>query len=279
MKIVSSGRVLNSQKFYQKKKRKRYLQFVLLSFGLLLCLSLVVYLSRQERFLIAEVIVLGENIADKAEIARAAERALAGDYLWLIPRANAFIYPRRAVERHLTDSLPILKSVRLALHDLHTLTITVEEHTPFALYCASTASPAYSSEFYFIDEEGLIFAPAPAFSWAVYFVYATAEPIENPLGKRFVTIKTFQSLSSFIKTLAVLDIHPLALEVGDDEYSLLLPNGGEFLWHRGSDLALVYANLAAFLSHDSIKAQSNFFDRLLRLDLRTENKVFYKFKN
>ena len=69
------------------------------------------------------------------------------------------------------------------------------------------------------------------------------------------------------------------LELGDGEYKLFLSNNGQIIWRRNSDLALIGLNLEAFLSDDSIQAQSNFLDKILYLDLRTENKVFYKFKD
>ena len=285
MKIVSSGRVLNSREFYEKKKRKRRIKLVLLSVGFLVFFSLLIYLSRQEQFLIAEVTVLGEEVTNEEEIVSRVERLLAGYYLWVFPRASVLTYPRRVIEQSLYEEFPIFKSVNLGVGELQTLLITVEERTPFALYCANTFSsadaslPAQAGECYFLDEEGFIFAPAPSFSGAVYFIYATRDPVENPLGKRFMTIEEFKPLPKFIETLTILNIHPLALEVRDDEYSLFLPNGGQIIWRKNNDLALLHSNLEAFLANDSIRTQENFFDRILYLDLRTENKVFYKFKN
>ena len=270
MKIVSSGRVLNSREFYEKKKKRKRIKFFILLAGFLSVLYLLVYLSRQERFMITEVAVLGENIVDKEELTQITEYLLEGNYFWLIPRANALIFPRRAIKQSLIEEFPRLKSVDLDLGKQRRLLITVDERLPFALYCASDC--------FFLDEEGLIFAPAPSFSSGVYFIYSVLDPIENPVGKRFITIEKFESLSKFIKTLSALNILPLALEVGDDEYSLSLSDDRKIIWRRDGDLALIYSNLEAFLSNDSIRAQRNFLDRILYLDLRTEDKVFYKFK-
>lgn len=273
MKIVSSGRVLNSREFYEKKKRRRRIQLILLSVGFLSILSSLVYLSRQERFLIVEIAVSGENVIDREEIARAARHLLDDYYLWVIPRANAFIYPRRAVKRSLIAEFPRLKSLDLNLDGQHKLFITVEERKPFALYCANI------SDCFFLDEEGFIFANAPSFSSGVYFVYVTEDPVLNPIGKRFITIEEFKSLSRFKEALAVLSIEPSALEVGDSEYRLSIFDSGQIIWRRESNLALIESNLEAFLSDNSIRAQENFLERILYLDLRTENKVFYKFRD
>jgi len=270
MKIVSSGRVLNSREFYEKKKRKRRIQFILLSVAFISGVSLFVYLSRQEQFLIVEVAVLGENVVDKEEITKATQHLLAGYYLWMVPRANAFIYPSRTIERSLLKEFPRLKSVEVDSGESQRLLVTVEERIPLALYCIS--------ECFFLDEEGLIFASAPFFSSGVYFIYTTEDSLENPVGERIVPIEEFKKLSEFIEALAVLNIYPIGLEISGGEYRLLLPTGGRILWRRDDDLTLIYANLEAFLADNVIRTQSDFLDKVLYLDLRTENKVFYKFK-
>ncbi|MDO8471168.1 MAG: hypothetical protein Q7S49_00970 [bacterium] len=271
MKIVSSGKVLNSREFYEKKKRRRRIQLILLSIGFLAILFSLVYLSRQERFLINEITVQGENVIDKEEIAQAAQRLLAGYYIWVIPRANTIIYPRRAIKQSLIEKFPRLKSVGLNLGDHQKLLITVEEHVPFALYCIYDC--------FFLDEEGLIFALAPSFSGEVYFVYTTKDQIQNPIGKRFLSTEEFKSLSRFIETLTTFNIRSLSLEMGNNEFTITISKGGQIIWRRDSDLALIESNLEAFLSDNSIRAQENFLDRILYLDLRTENKVFYKFRD
>jgi len=286
MKIVSSGRVLNSREFYEKKKRRRRIQLIALSVIFISVISLLVFFSRQEQFLVVEATVLGEKVVDKEEMTQMAQRLLTGYYLWIVPRANTLIYPRRAIERNLLEEFPRLKSVDLSLGEQQRLLVTVDERVPFALYCINASSPqdasllpAQADDCFFLDEEGFVFAPAPSFSSGVYFVYFTQNPVENPIGQRFITIAEFRLLSKFIDTFVALNIDPLALEIKDDEYALLLVKGGQIMWRRDSDLTLIHSNLEAFLSNNSIRTQSNFFDRMLYLDLRTENKVFYKFRD
>ena len=272
MKIVSSGRVLNSSGFYEKKQKRRRIKLVLLSISLLLLISLFIYLSRHERFQINEVVVPGEEVVDREEIVSTTKRLLTGYYLWAIPKTNAFFYPRHTIKEVLLKEFPRFKSINLDINDFHTLSVNIEERVPFALYCKNT------SECYFIDEDGFIFALAPSFSGVVYFIYTTEEVIENPLGERLVPIEEFRKLLEFMETLRALNIYPEGLKTSKDEYKLLLPTGGEIVWRKDSNLTLIYSNLEAFLADDSIRAKSDFLDKILYLDLRTENKVFYKFK-
>ncbi|MEK7112203.1 MAG: hypothetical protein AAB875_02645, partial [Patescibacteria group bacterium] len=96
MRIISSGKVLNSAEFYKKKKRRRRIRLALLLVGLLAILSSLIYFSRQERFLITGVTITGENIVDKEEMSQTVQKLISGYYFWVIPRNNTFVYPRQA---------------------------------------------------------------------------------------------------------------------------------------------------------------------------------------
>jgi len=279
MKIVSRDKVLNSPKFYKKKKTRKRVKYILSLIAIILIISSMVYFLRQERFLITEVAVSEKSTLDKEEIIQTAQDLLTGYYLWIIPRSNSFIYPRRAIVKRLLEEFPRLESIDLNLLKSQKLSISVTERTPFALYCAGALNPGSGSECYFLDKEGLIFALAPSFSGDVYFIYSSVIPIENPIGKRFVEVDEFNSLLDFMDKLATLDIHPVALGFDDEDYSLVLPNDGQILWKRDNDFDLIYSNLTAFLADETIETQTDFFDRILYLDLRTENKVRWKFKN
>ena len=271
MKIVSTGSGLNSPGFYEKRRKERRIRLILALILLVAILVAFVYFSRQERFIISEVVVTGEEVAGRDDIVRTTSSLIAGHYLWIIPRANVFLYPRGTIKQSLLE-IPRFKSVDLNLED-QTLLVSVEERIPSALYCMNT------SECYFLDEEGYIFALAPSFSGTVYLVYTTEDPIENPIGQSLLASEEFKSLSSFIKSLETLNVHPVKFEIRDDEYAIFLSGGGQIMWRRESDLNVIYSNLEAFLSDETIKSQTNFLDKILQLDLRTDNKVFYKFKN
>lgn len=271
MRIISSGKTLNSAAFYRKKQKRRRILLTLIFVGLVAIIFLFVYFSRQERFLISGITITGENIVGREEMTQTVQHLLDGYYLWVIPRANAFIYPRRTIKQSLSEKFPRLKSIELNLETLQTLIIAVEERIPFALYCIA-------DECFFIDEDGLIFAPAPAFSDGVYFVYSTGEPIDNPIGKQLIPVEEFGSLLKFMKILPTLNIQPVAMQITADDYVLSLSNGGQLIWRRESDPILLQSNLEAFLSDKSVRNRADFFDKILYLDLRTGNKVFYKFK-
>ncbi len=278
MKIVSTGSTLSSPEFHQKRKRARRVRLALWLGGMLALLLLLIFLSRQEQLLIAEVMVEGAKVVSEEAVELSVRQLLAGHYLGLVPRANALVYPRRQIEESLLKDFPRFRSLELTLDGLRMLKVKVLEREPFALYCASATGPENTTACYFLDEEGFIFDWAPSFSGTVYFVYAVREPFDNPQGQEFMPAREFKALARFIETLSALGLNPLALELGEDELNLVLSYDARLIWRRSSDLDHLYSNLEAFLNEDSIRNQKDFLKKLFTLDLRTENKVFYKFK-
>lgn len=278
MKIISSGKVLNSPGFYKKKKQKQRIKLVLIVLGVLLIGSFLIYLTRQESFLIREVEVLEKDALDSDEIIEIAKSFLSGNYLWFIPRSSAFVYPSSRIEASLLSTFPRLKSVDLDLIDMQKLSISVSEREPFALYCVDVVQPNSNSECYFLDDEAFIFSKAPEFSGMTYFVFATKDVIANPIGQSFLPQEEFDSLLNFIENLTTLNIRPLALGLDSDDYNLFLPNGGQINIKRTTDFAPIYSNLTAFLADEAIRSQPNFLDSVLYLDLRIEDKIRWKFK-
>ena len=278
MKIVSTGSTLSSPEFHEKRKRARRRRLYWWAAGVFTLLSVLIFLSRQEKFLVSAVSVEGAKTVNSEMVEAEVKEILSGHYLWLVPRSNFILYPRREVKSALLNEFPRFSAVDLELEGSRRLSVLVTEREPYALYCDSALSPENAAACYFLDKEGFIFDSAPSFSGSVYFIYARETPLATPLGRAFLPPGEFKPLSAFIERLEKLGIQPLALEVGADEFNLVLPHDAHLVWKRGSDLDLLYANLSAFLNDEAIKSQKDFLDRVSTLDLRTENKVFYRFK-
>lgn len=277
MKIVSTGSTLASPEFHRKRLRARHRRLALLAFVALILLSVAIFISRQEKFLITGVEVKGMEAINAEDIRAVVEDSLTGNYFWLVPRSNDLLYPRSEIKEHLRTRFPRFNYIGASVEGLNTLLVEVVEREPFALYCPSALNPEEASACYFLDEEGFIFDNAPSFSGPVYFVYAFDKPLENPLGRSFLPPEEFKALVQFIESLSSLGIQPLSLEVRDLEFNLILPNDARILWGRESDPTLIRSNLESFLNDEAIKNQPNFLERVSELDLRTENKVFYRF--
>lgn len=277
-KLVSSGKGIHSQGFYERKRRRIRALRIIFSVAAVLFLLALIYILRSETLRITDIRVTGGEVMEAGEIIAEVRHRLDESYFWLIPKSNAFFYPRKTITAALYDEFPRFKSVGLDLESLNTLIVRIEEREPFALYCREIPAVNRTSECYFLDENGLIFALAPSFSGDVYFVYTAPETIENPLGRELVPTEEFKLLPTFIGSLSSLNLRPLALEVSPAEYTLFLASGARIMWRRESNLGLIRSNLETFLKSDPIRTLNGFLESVEYLDLRTENKVFYKFK-
>jgi len=272
MKIISSGSGLYSPKFYKKKRKKKRFLLILSLIAAIVVLGFVIYFSRHSFVVISEVRVVGEGINGEKAIQDSVEKIISGYHFFLVPKANALIYPRKVIKETVLGKFPRIKSIDLDLDGLRILNVEVQERVPFALYCANPFPCFY------LDEEGFIFASLPDSPDQTYFKYFRETPLINPLGENLLPSEEFKSLTDFIKVLPSLGIDSRALEIGDNEYSLILSGGSKIIWRQGDDFVLLFSNLEAFLSDEAIQSQEDFLEKVLYLDMRVANKVFYKFK-
>lgn len=274
MKLVSTGKTISSPEFYKKLKRKKKVKLILISSLLFIALVGLVILSRYDKLLIKDIAIADEGVVGKSQIIESLEGKISGNYLWIFPRRNAFIYPRWSVEDHLLASLPRFKSASVHLSGFNTLNVEVVERESHAVYCLKSESESC----YFIDEEGFIFDISPSFTRGVYFVYYQATTTEVQIGTHFVSKEEFARFSQVLASISELGIEPVSLEVRNHELSIMTSRGTEILWPRESDPAFVYSNLEAFLNSEIIKAEGDFLGKIIYLDLMTTNKIFYRFR-
>jgi hypothetical protein len=271
MKIVSSGKGIHSPEFYKKKLKHIRIKRVLWILLALMVIAAPIYLLRMKRFLISDIRVEGNQVTKHEEIESLLNELMADNYLWIFPKSNILLSPKKQMTQNLLDRIPRLMSVSIGREGSHSLVVSVAERQPDALYCVST-------DCFFMDESGYIFSEAPDFSGGVYTTYVMEPALDLPLRKRIMSEERFRDLKPFIAALADLDIRPERFVIRDDEYHLELPSGGEVIMKAGADLDLSLSNLESFLTSSNISKEQNFLDRVLYIDMRFGNKIFYKFR-
>lgn len=276
MKLIG-GEAIHSPEFHKKRqKEKRVRRFIIAGLALLLVVAPLLIL-RNENFLLANIEIEGNSVTHDEDITGIVKEHISGKYLWVLPKSNALLYPRKAIKKDLLARIPRISRVEIEAPTANSLHISVEEREPLALYCTDISNLSNPEGCYFLDKEGFIFSEAPAFSGNVYFIYTKPEVIAEPLGKQYLPAEIFRPFPEFVKSLENLGVHARALEAKADEFNLILPNSGRIIWRAADDLSIIRSNLEAFLADDSIS--NNFLDRVLYIDLRFENKVFYKFQS
>ncbi|MFH1473173.1 MAG: hypothetical protein ABIF06_02065 [bacterium] len=281
MKIVSSGKALHSSEYHTKKQKEKHLSQILIILGILVVVIIPILILRMERFQIEEIKVVGNLILRSEEVSIITNKVLGENYLWLIPKSNTLIYPRRALTRTLLTELPRIQTLKFKLLSFHVLEITVEERVPVALYCGDLNKLEETSDCYFLDSNGYIFSRAPSFSGEVYFIYSDGQDAENSKGREFLPPEKFIPLSNFINILETLNIHSTALEVTPQtlekksRYLLHLANFAVIYWYPEENLDLIESSIRTLITSDILQGGDNFLDNIVYLDLTLPNKPYW----
>lgn len=278
MKIVSTGATLSSPEYHKRKKKERKRKLIIFLSLTFVVLIATVLLLQLEQIQISQISVVGNEVISDGKVAVVAKDALRGNYLWLIPRTNALLYSKSRIKESLYREFPRFSFVEVKLDSIDSIKISVAEREPYALYCGSAERPQDASSCFFLDKGGFIFDEAPAFSGTVYFVYASEQQIENPLGQKLMPRNEFEEFAGFIGQLSLLGFQPLAALVGEKDLIVVMPEQARLLVRRADDFNEIYSKLVDFLNNESIREQGSFIEKFLELDLRTRNKVRWTLK-
>ena len=277
MKIISSGKGIHTPEFHKKKKREKQIKIVYTILFVIVFIAIPIYLLRTNKFLITNVEVKGNSVTQIEEIQKIVMEKISGNYLWFFPRSNDVLYPKSAIHNNLLTEIPRLSAVGISLLNAHTLSISVSEREPFALYCTEVSNLNNPSGCFFLDKTGYIFSEAPAISGGVYFIYTTEPVFETPLRQQFLNPEMFKNLEPFIKDLGQIGLYPKVFINKGDEFNLVFSNGAMIMWKATADLDSVQSDLESFLTDANFTKEKNALQRIIYIDLRFGNKVFYKF--
>ncbi len=227
---------------------------------------------------ITHVSVSGENVIPQASIEEVANDNIAGKYVGLFSKANIFLYPKGKIENDLKMLYPTLGSTDIHALDFHTISVTVAERTPHALWCGN--GNATSSEgCVLLDDSGLAYAYAPEYSGHVYETYIGALP-EGPLPKQFLTPALFHSLSALVETFAKKIAPDGITTVTIDEHNdvrIAASGGYDILFALGDSGGDIFQRFTLTLTAAPFTTHK--LSEFQYIDLRFGDKVYYKLKN
>lgn len=262
-----------------QEQRRRFAKRMTLIFGTLTILIIVgvVFLLRMNSIQIKETKIEGVSIIDKKEVEDTVRGTLSGNYLWLIPKSNTFLYSVKKLNNILVQKFPGIYSLDVGREGFGKVYVKIVERKPQALYCKDGNEKA-TPDCYFVDSTGKVFAQAPYFSGNVYFVYRGKLNQEDPMGAQIFTEQDFSVFESFIKQagnkLGLGIVGAELKEVGD--FDLLLSSGTKILLNKNISYNDMFNNLDAVFKSQQLSSST--LSTLDYIDMRFGNKVYYKAK-
>lgn len=267
---------LSSGRLKARRRRRRLLLVGLLVFVLVVLAGGLVWLSWAPFMRVTAIEVSGTKSVPTSTLQAYVEQQLQGAYGWLFARNNVFLYPRAGIAAGLLAQYPTLRSVDVHAKDFHTVEVAVMERQPVALWC-----PAAGGECDYLDEQGLIYAPAPQFNEDPYLIYTGAATTTAQAGLRqYLTTEQFQSLSALVAALETKvpgdPIDRVAVDSSLDARAYF-HDGFVLIFSIKDDGGDVFERFSLALQSPDFAGHA--LSDFEYLDLRFGDKLYYKLKN
>ncbi len=232
-----------------------------------LLITAIWYGTRIQSLTITTVTVSGGETISHAGVEEVAKTALEGQYIGLIPRRFAWLYPRSEI-RQTIEKFERIYNVSVSRTNGTSLSITFDEYRPYALWCSS----ATGTECMFIDSAGYAFGHAPNLSGGSFLRFVTIGR-QAAIGEEVLEQETFNNLLAMTNLLASSGWFVSRVEVDSvGDAFLKITGGGELKVLATEPAEQIVENLLVVLASDDFPdiKPGNF----QYIDLRFGNKVF-----
>lgn len=283
---VQNRTVLNSLKLEELKKKKRKvlkLKIIIFFASFIICLAGLVLIFRWDKLNIQNIEISGNVVIETEDIEAVIKEEIAGQYFWVIPKTSFVFYPKNGIRESLENKIKRLKDISISVKDTKTLVVKLSERDIKYTWCGNDLPEEElgpdKGVCYFTDQEGYVFDQAPYFSGDVYFRFYGN--LTEPLGSYFYQ-KYFNKFVYWKEALGLMGFDPVALKINaDNEAEIFLSRGGvpgpKVIIKADSDEVTIMKNLESALDTNLKTALSEKYNKLLYIDLRFQNKVYYRF--
>lgn len=251
---------------------------------------------------ITHISVSGTKSLQENEVRNAVADYFSGALFRVIPKTNYFFVRTSLLEKVLLEKFPRIRSVQVQKKFPSSLVVVFDERDIWALYCndslyakeknaavvlvmASSTPPVApdaskeSARFcFYIDNTGVIIDSAIEYRGFLLPIFFERRTGNLALGERVLSdadILFFNSVSEeYKKNISVNIISFEKIDSLPDDYILFFQEGWYALVPRSANISLSAKNMKTLLE-SVIKNDRN---RLLYIDARFRNKMFYKLK-
>jgi len=237
-------------------------------FGIIgIILTGIWYGTRVQSLTLSTITVSGGETISSTVVQEKAIAPLSGNYIGLIPRRFAWLYPYDDIKAAV-QSVERIKDPMIRRVSGTELVITFNEYKSFALWCGEQLEGCL-----LIDDSGYAFARAPRLTGGALMRYYTLGRVPA-IGETFVSADNLKTMNSFVAQVGQLTpfaISSVEIDKAEDVF-YRISGGGEIKATLTMSAEEVFSNLQAVLSAEEFTnlAPGNF----QYIDLRFGSKVF-----
>lgn len=267
---------LPESKIRGRRRRRRLITVAVAAVLFIAIAAGLLWLAHASFLRISQIDVAGTETVASSTIRDTVREQLTGDYLYFLPKNNILLYPKGPIHSALLEAFPALASISIQAENFHTISVTVSERQPKALWCGDTV--ATSSPCFLLDESGVAYGASLNFSGNVYTKYF-GMLMGSSTPKRFLRAAQFRSLSALVDTIAATQAKESLRSVwvdGNNDVHLSFVSGVTLLFTVDADAGDVYQRFTLALQSDPFKTHK--LSDFEYLDLRFGDKLYYKLK-
>lgn len=214
---------------------------------------------------------------------------LSGRTFLFLPKQSFLFVSKRDIAENILTQYSRIFNVKVSISGFDTLLIVVDERRPQLLGCPL---PTSSSSCFYIDQNGVLFEPAPRFSPGVFLTIVSPLVEERNVNHQVLESSEVELLPPFLSRLRKVLTDRLATEFLASDVTLLAHDDAEIsLYHqsdqksvwqlrfnRKSDFAKTLFYLDSALSTETFQADWLKAPKALEyVDARFGKKIFYRY--
>lgn len=233
-------------------------------------IALPIVIARLPVLLIKSVSTEIPSGIEVARVEQIANDLLEGNYLFVFPKRNIFLYPKKEVETALYRELPRIESLKIKLNDFSIIHISATLRKPISLVCENVDE----KKCFFLDEKGFIFDSAGDFSKGIYFIYRSSrDPVT--IGTMYMAEDQFKRLKAVVGKIRDIGFLPEEVKENPDGSFNLLVTGGHIIFNLQNESEML-ANLKSLVDEQKLGILSGGRLEVYSIDLRFGKKIILK---
>jgi cell division septal protein FtsQ len=261
----------------KQKKPRRLLTRILFWLVLIAILVGVSVALRHPSLQIVTVDVEGVEVLDSEIIKADVTQYLDGKVLWLFPRSSVFLASSKKIEARVKQISTRIQRVEIEKPSFTRMSIRIIEYKPSYVWCRYDDQ----SKCFFMTDSGVVYAEAPQFSGSVYTKVITGP--EEALPFQALASSDLEKIVVYKRELPKRQIYPEVFMYSDGRTLTIIastktnPNTEIFVLSDASVETILDSIVAVFRTPEFL-TQYQAGKKLLYIDLRTKNRVVYRFE-